>query len=108
MLWKRGHRHSGGLGLPSEITSDQSATEILSAWLQSNGRNTVTLKPDTWPDPAAWGLLLADIARHIANAIAEARGQEAEDILARIRAGLVVELEDPTDAPSGRWEPRSE
>lgn len=107
MLWKRGKDHRGSLDRPREITSDEGAKEILSAWLQSDSRNTVIVKPETWPDPAAWGLLLADIARHIANASMESRGEEAPQILARIRDGFLAELRDPTDAPTGRWDGRS-
>lgn len=103
MMWKRGRDHRGSLDRPREVTSDGRAMEVLSAWLQSDGRNTVVVRPETWPDPAAWGLLLVDIARHIANALHEARGEEAGRILARIREGIIAELGDPTDTPTGRW-----
>lgn len=108
MLWKRGKDHRGNLDRPREITSDDGAVEGLSAWLLSDGRNTVILKPEAWPDPAIWGMLLADVALHIANALTEWRGEDAARILARIREGLVIELGDPTDTPAGRWVDRSE
>jgi hypothetical protein len=104
MLWKRGNEQRGGLSKPTEITSDPGAAEVLSAWLRSDGSNTVVLKPDTWPDPAAWGLLLADISRHIANALAESRRSDPAQTLARIRAGFTAELDAPTDTARGAWQ----
>jgi hypothetical protein len=103
MLWKRGNDHRGSLDRPHEVTSDAGAVEVLSAWLKSDGRNTVALRPDAFPDPAMWGLLLADIARHVANALHEAGGDEAMNVLGRIREGIIAELDHPTDAPLGRW-----
>jgi hypothetical protein len=58
---------------------------------------TVTLRT-TWKDSGAWGLLLADVARHAAKAYAN-EGHNAADALARIRQLLDAELAKPTDTP---------
>lgn len=49
-----------------------------------------------WKNPAAWGLLLADVARHAAQAYG-AEGVDPEDALRRIRAAYEAEMSHPTD-----------
>jgi hypothetical protein len=51
-----------------------------------------------WQDPAAWGLVLVDLARHSAQAY-EHDGQKRDEVLARIRAGFDAEWSAPTDSP---------
>jgi hypothetical protein len=46
----------------------------------------------------AWGLLLADVARHAAKAYAN-EGHNPADVLARIRQLLDAEFANPTDTP---------
>ncbi len=45
--------------------------------------------------------MLADLARHIANAYAVSEGRSSSEILARIRVGLDAEWDTPTDVPTG-------
>jgi len=52
----------------------------------------------TWKDAGAWGLLLADIARHAAKAYAN-KGQNAAEVLARIQQLMNAEFSGPTDEP---------
>jgi hypothetical protein len=52
----------------------------------------------TWKDPATWGLMLADIARHAANAYAN-EGHDRAEVLAKIRQLMDAEFSDPTDEP---------
>jgi hypothetical protein len=55
-----------------------------------------------WSDPAAWGLFLVDLARHIANAYEQAEGRDYGETLARIRDAFEAEWDSPADEPSGR------
>jgi hypothetical protein len=103
MFGPRAKAHPGQIASPKEIIGDEKAREVLTVWLRSDGSNTTIIKPDTWDDAAAWGLLLADVARHIANAMV-VKGGSHDEILARVRLGFEVELGDPTDQPTGRWE----
>jgi hypothetical protein len=50
----------------------------------------------TWDDPGAWGLLLADVARHAARVYAQQGMPEAE-ALSRITQFFQSELTSPTD-----------
>ena len=72
------------------------AMEILRVWQSEQGQQ-FSLQVGVWQDPAAWGLLLADIARHAASAYAQCYGYDKESTFSRIVAGLRVELEDPSD-----------
>jgi hypothetical protein len=96
MIWKKKPDQTGALQKPRQATSDPEAAEILSVWLRSDGNIVAVLKPDTWPDPAAWGLLLADISRHIGNALAESSHADPAQTIARIRAGFTIEMDSPT------------
>ena len=55
----------------------------------------------TWEDAGNWGILLADVARHVANATEEAEGTPRREMLDRIRLLFNTELDSPTDEPSG-------
>ncbi len=52
---------------PPPIASEMEAVEVLRAWAKPGSPQQFTLRT-TWKDPAAWGLMLADIARHAAKA----------------------------------------
>jgi hypothetical protein len=49
-----------------------------------------------WKDPAAWGLMLADLASHVANAY-EREGYDRSDVLIRIYEAFDAERGAPTD-----------
>ncbi len=89
------------LPIPADASRDPRSLEVLRVWI-ANGEQHVALAFGMWDDPAAWGLLLADLARHIAEAHAQQDNQvDAEDFLEQIRAGLEAELDAPTDEVSG-------
>jgi hypothetical protein len=48
-------------------------------------------------------ILLADVARHVANALAEEMGLSREDSIQRIRELFNAEMDRPTDKPSGHF-----
>lgn len=57
------------LPVPANVVEDLSAKEILRVW-SSAGSQSFACVPRVWGDPAAWGLLLVDIARQIAGGFA--------------------------------------
>ena len=87
------------LDIPDAARVDRKSLEILRVWVNSNGQH-VSLRTRVWDDPSAWGLMLADLAGHIANAY-EQEGYDREEVLGRIIAGLEAELDSPTDLPAG-------
>jgi hypothetical protein len=62
------------------------------------------LRHDAWEDPAAWGLMLVDIARHVARAHGQ-EGEDEEEVFQRILAGFHAEIQLPTDTPRGELHP---
>ena len=87
------------------VESDSKAREVLRA-SAANGGLVCSLRPETWADAAAWGLVLTDFARHVANAVNELNGDDPATTAAKIQAVFNAELGDPTARPSGRFEAR--
>jgi hypothetical protein len=69
--------------------------ELARIWI-ADGSQVVTLSNQLWKDPAAWGLMLVDLARHVAMAY-EGLGMDREVALDRIRAALYAEWDHPTE-----------
>jgi hypothetical protein len=90
------------LAVPDEVTTDAKAIEIFRAWV-ANGGLVCALRPTTWKDSATWGIVLADAARHIANAIRDERGQDPAITVTEIREIFNRELIDPADEPTGSF-----
>lgn len=89
------------LPIPAAASRDPRSLEILRVWV-ANGEQHVALSFGMWEDPSSWGVLLADLARHIAEAHAQQDDQvDAEDFLEQLRAGMEAELDGPEDEISG-------
>jgi Domain of unknown function (DUF5076) len=77
---------------------EQGGVEVLRAAIVEGGLH-VSLRR-AFDDPEAWGMLIADVARHVARIYAtENKFREAET-LERIRALFNAELDVPTDPGS--------
>lgn len=62
----------------------------------------IEITPAVWEDPAAWGILLADLVRHIAAAESQLRPDlSSEAFLDRLFEGFHAELASPTDLVEG-------
>ena len=93
---------NGELSVPPEGLDDENATEVLRAWL-AHEKLFCVLKPEGFEDAAAWGILLADVARHIANGLEQARGVDRDETLSRIRLLFNTEFDHPTDEATGQF-----
>ena len=91
-------KHAGELPIPPVAGKDRKAVEIARIW-GAKGAQHVTIRTETWDDPAAWGIMLVDLAKHAANAYAEDEGLDAELVLARIKEGFDAEWGHATDEP---------
>jgi hypothetical protein len=86
---------------PPIVTRDKAAFELLRVWVAEQGQH-VSLRSGTWEDPFAWGIVLADLARHIVNAEALQRKDiDKEAFLNRMLEGFNAEIESPTDEAEG-------
>jgi hypothetical protein len=70
----------------------------LRAWV-ANGGLVCALRPETWQEAGNWGIVLADVARHVTNAVRGLTGTEPATTIAKIRTLFAAELDNPTDAP---------
>jgi hypothetical protein len=84
---------------PAAETTDDSV-ELIRAWLVDR-RLQVTLSPKQFPDPVTWGILLADVATHVANTLHELDGIDRGELLEGIARAFVREMQRPTDAHTG-------
>ncbi len=81
------------LPLP-KIEGGQTFIELLSVWIV-DGLPTYVITGQLSKDPAQWGLILADIIRHLGRAY-EANGSSLGQSIDRIKSGLDAEWEHPT------------
>ncbi len=83
------------LRIPAAAMKDPRSMEILRVWI-AGGEQHVALAFGMWEEPASWGVLLADLARHIAEAHAQHDEEvDPEDFLEAIRSGMETELDGP-------------
>jgi hypothetical protein len=87
---------------PPDFDGDE-AIEVLRVWLarapESEACHKLVLLPEINEDAAAWGLMLVDIARQVANAYATETEPENQNnmysaVLSRIKAGFDAEWEN--------------
>lgn len=86
------------LAIPPAAVANK-CRELLRVWA-GDGNVHVALAAEVWEDPGAWGILLVDLARHVANAY-EQRGYSSGAALTKIRQGFDAEWGTPTDEPTG-------
>lgn len=89
------------LAIPPAASRDRASFEVLRVWIAEKGQH-VSIQSGAWEDPFAWGIVLADLARHIAQAHAlQKESVDPDKFLARLLEGFQAEIEDPTDEPEG-------
>lgn len=81
------------LVIPALAARDPRSFELLRVWI-AEGSQAITLQPGIWQDPAAWGVMLADLARNIVIVHAEADPDlDTEAFLAAMLEGFDTEIE---------------
>ena len=79
------------LPAPAAAGTDARSFELLRLWFAHEAPRTVA-RAGLWPDPAAWGVVLAEAARQVAREYADETDADAAVALARLRAGFDAEL----------------
>ena len=74
---------------------EQGGVEVLRAAIVDGGLH-VSLRR-AFDDPEAWGMLIADVARHVARIYATEDKFREEETLERIRLLFNAEMDQPTD-----------
>lgn len=95
------------LTIPEAAAEDRDSVEMLSAWIANRALHC-SIKVGMYRamglnEETAWGRVLADTARHIANALQAMEGADAQAALARIQVAFVEELGDPTSPATGKF-----
>jgi hypothetical protein len=89
------------LSIPPEAQRDKASFEVMRVWIAEQGQH-VSIRSGAWEDPFAWGIVLADLARHIALAHQlQKEGTDPDAFLERLLEGFHAEIDNPTDEPEG-------
>jgi hypothetical protein len=96
------------LQFPPEIAGDELATEMIRVWLAHNKLH-VSMLLGMWEDAPdckvderkAWGHLLADLTRHIANGLHQSHGWAEKSTIAWIRQEFLENLADSSHTIEG-------
>lgn len=89
------------LDVPPVAQRDKASFELLRVWIADKGQH-VSLRSGVWDDPAYWGMMLADLARHIVKAhTLQDDAIDEEDFLERLRQGFETEMDNETGEAAG-------
>jgi len=92
--------------IPEAALLDENSVEMLRVWI-ADKRLHSSLKVGMYretmnvPEEKAWGRILADVARHIADALKEGYSANEEDSLNQIRAAFNHQLDQPATSVKG-------
>lgn len=92
--------------IPDAALRDADAVEMLRVWIAEQKLHCsmkVGMYQETLniPEETAWGTILADIARHVANALESGYSTSAAESLQKIRDRFIKELGAPTSEARG-------
>ena len=89
------------LPIPPDAKTAEQAIELARGWIVDN-KLQCSLFPTIWAEtPETWGILLADFAAHIADAIAADSDMSREQVHRIIAKRLVDELALPSAEQTG-------
>jgi hypothetical protein len=91
---------SDQLRVPEPARTDAKSFELLRVWIAHQDQH-ISLRVGVWKEPEHWGMMLADLARHIAAAFEQSEKRDPEETLARIVASFETEMGSPTDEVRG-------
>jgi hypothetical protein len=97
------------LVIPPAAQRDDRSVQMISAWIAERGMhctmNIGFFDGQGHQEGKAWGILLADVIRHIGNAWAEERGVPSQETVAAVLGALNAELDEPTSKVAGGFHP---
>ena len=94
------------LPIPEPAIRDEDAVEMLRVWIAERKLHCsmkIGMHQESMniPEEKAWGTILADAARHLANAMGSRYSTDAAESLRKIRDVFIDELEDPSSDAEG-------
>ena len=84
------------LAIPPSAAGDAKAFELIRAWV-AQGDLHVSLQMGGWDDPTAWGVVLADLVRHVGRFYQEQKRLNPDETIGRIRDAMDAELDGEED-----------
>ena len=98
------------LPIPPETKGDDRATEMIRVWLAHNDLH-VSLNLGMWKDAEdsevderdAWGFLLSDLTRHIANGMMQQYGWDYDATRDHIRVSFLKNFDDKAGGATGTF-----
>ena len=101
------------LTIPPAAERDEKAMEMVRGWIAESGLHC-TLNVGHWHNNSdiderrAWGIMLADMARHIANAMHDMAELDPQISLQKVVAAFNEEIAKPTSEHSGEFPEEAE
>ena len=93
------------LAIPAAAGKDPASFELLRVWVAAQAQQ-ITLRPGVWQEPAAWGVMLADLARNIVQVhVEQDEDLDGAAFLAALLEGFDNEIESVLDEFAGEGEP---
>ena len=96
------------IGIPPAAIEDEASVEMARIWVAKQGLHCVlnigTYRDSGFREATAWGVMLADMARHVSDALlAEGVETDAAAALDEIRDVMTRELDAPTSGTEGEF-----
>jgi hypothetical protein len=86
--------------VPPLAASTPDAVEFIRAWKVGESMH-VSLNHFAWKRPEMWGIALADVVQHFADACEKSQGWPRKEITKLVVKTFNAEIENPTDKPTG-------
>lgn len=95
--------------IPEPAQRDKDSVEMIRVWIAEEGLhctiNIGVYENHSAPEQVAWGIILSDVARHVANALHQRYGADVATSIGQIRDSLLKELSAPTSDAKGGFAP---
>ena len=92
--------------IPEAALRDKDAVEMLRVWIAEQGLHCsmkvgMIRETTNVPEEKAWGKILADVARHLSNALESGYSSSSAESLKSIRDSFNNEIDSPTSTAKG-------
>jgi hypothetical protein len=93
------------LPVPPAALRDEKTVHMLGSWIAEEGLhcslNVGFFQANGHDEPRAWGIMLADVVRHLADALSKDQGMERQASIEAMLSALQDELAEPTSDTDG-------
>ena len=92
MQEKQAAQGKNQLAIPPGAATDAKAFELVRAWV-AQGELHVSLQMGGFDDPTAWGVVMADLVRHVARFYEEKKRLDPEQTIELVRDAMDAEFD---------------